>query len=82
MAETTVSALNGQTLVLGGLITKVKSETHRRVPLLADIPVLGHLFRYDNVQNRRTELLIIMTPRVLAHQGGRRHLQAGRSRRG
>jgi hypothetical protein len=51
--------------VLGGLITKVKSETHRRVPLLADIPVLGHLFRYDNVQNRRTELLIIMTPRIL-----------------
>ena len=65
MAETTVNALNGQTLVLGGLITKAKSETHRRVPLLADIPVLGHLFRYDNVQSRRTELLIIMTPRVL-----------------
>jgi type II secretion system protein D len=65
IAETTVNALNGQTLVLGGLITKVKSETHRRVPLLADIPVLGHLFRYDNVQNRRTELLIIMTPRIL-----------------
>jgi hypothetical protein len=65
VAETTVNALNGQTLVLGGLITKVKNETHRRVPLLADIPVLGHLFRYDNVQNRRTELLIIMTPRIL-----------------
>jgi general secretion pathway protein D len=65
LAETTVHALNGQTLVLGGLITKTNSETHRRVPLLADIPVLGHLFRYDNVQKRRTELLIIMTPRVL-----------------
>jgi hypothetical protein len=65
LAETTVHALNGQTPVLGGLITKTNSETHRRVPLLADIPVLGHLFRYDNVQKRRTELLIIMTPRVL-----------------
>jgi general secretion pathway protein D len=65
VAETTVSAANGQTIVLGGLLTKTKSETHRRVPLLADIPILGHLFRYDNVQNRRTELLIIMTPRVL-----------------
>jgi hypothetical protein len=32
---------------------------------LSEIPVLGHLFRYDNVQSRRTELLIIMTPRVL-----------------
>ena len=68
VAETTVSALNGQTLVLGGLITKVKSETHRRVPLLSEIPVLGHLFRYDNVQNRRTELLIVMTPRVIRNK--------------
>ena len=65
VAETTVSAANGQTIVLGGLLTKAKSETHRRVPLLADIPILGHLFRYDNVQSRRTELLIIMTPHVL-----------------
>jgi hypothetical protein len=68
IAETTVSALNGQTLVLGGLISKSRSETHRRVPLLSDIPVLGHLFRYDNVQGRRTELLIIMTPRVIRNQ--------------
>ncbi len=52
-------------MVLGGLITKTRAETHRRVPFLSEIPILGHLFRYDNVQNRRTELLIIMTPRVV-----------------
>ncbi len=64
-AQTTVSAMDGQTVVLGGLITKNKAETHRRVPLLADIPVLGNLFRYDLVTENRTELLIIMTPHVV-----------------
>lgn len=65
LAQSTVSALSGQTIVLGGLITKTRAQTHRRVPLLASIPVLGHLFRYDANVEQRTELLIIMTPRVV-----------------
>ena len=64
-AQTTVSAMNGQTVVLGGLITKSKSVVNRRVPLLSSIPILGNLFRYDNVSSERTELLIIMTPHVV-----------------
>jgi len=68
LAQTTVSALNGQTVVLGGLITKHRSEVHRRVPLLSEIPLLGNLFRYDNVTGRRTELLIIMTPRIVRNE--------------
>ena len=46
-AQTTVSANSGQTVVLGGLITKSKAEIHRKVPLLGDMPLLGRLFRYD-----------------------------------
>ncbi len=65
LAQSTVSAISGQTIVLGGLITKTKAQTHRRVPLLASIPVLGHLFRYDANVQQRTELLIILTPRVV-----------------
>jgi general secretion pathway protein D len=64
-AQTTVSALSGQTIVLGGLITTNKSTAHRRVPLLASVPVLGHLFRYDFESQQKTELLIILTPRVI-----------------
>lgn len=64
-AQTTVSAASGQTVVLSGLLTKRTFDIHRRVPLLADIPLLGDLFRYDAVQQARTELLIIMTPRVI-----------------
>ena len=68
VAQTTVSALSGQTVVLGGLITKSRAEIHRRVPLLSDIPILGNLFRYDNVTGERRELLIIMTPRIVRNE--------------
>ncbi|MEZ6118872.1 MAG: secretin N-terminal domain-containing protein [Pirellulaceae bacterium] len=64
-AQTTVSARSGQTIVLGGLITKTRSLTDRRVPFLGDLPLLGPLFRYDNTTERRTELLIIMTPYIV-----------------
>ena len=64
-AQTTVSAADGQTIVLGGMITKSKSELTRRVPYLADVPVLGHMFRYDSTINLRAELIIIMTPRIV-----------------
>lgn len=64
-AETTVSAVSGQTVVLSGLITKEDNALHRRVPILADIPLLGDLFRFDSVSTDRRELLIILTPHVV-----------------
>ncbi len=64
-AETTIAALSGQTIVLGGLITKERDMVERKVPLLGDIPILGWLARYDSEQIRRSELLIIMTPHVV-----------------
>lgn len=64
-ATTTVSAASGQTVVLSGLLTKRDFALHRRVPLLADIPLLGSLFRFDSTSTRRTELLIILTPHVV-----------------
>lgn len=64
-AQTTVSATTGETIVLGGLITKETRTTNRRVPFLSDIPVLGHLFRYDSARNVRNELLIFLTPHVV-----------------
>jgi type II secretion system protein D len=64
-AQTTVSAANGETIILGGLITKRSRDVHRRVPLIADIPLIGDLFRYDLVQEQRSELLIILTPHVV-----------------
>jgi len=67
-AQTTVAAVTGQTIVLAGLITTRNEDTHRRVPFLSSIPVLGHLFRYDMVAEHRNELLIILTPTIVKDQ--------------
>ena len=64
-AQATVSAADGETIVLGGLITETKEEFHRQVPWLGDVPLFGHLFRFDGSEARRSELLIILTPRVI-----------------
>jgi hypothetical protein len=64
-ALTTVSAVSGQTVVLGGLIETGKNDIHRRVPIIADIPLIGDLFRYDSVSEERRELLIILTPQII-----------------
>lgn len=64
-ARTTVTVMDGHTVVLGGLITTRDRETHRQVPGLGSIPLLGRLFRYDGVQTERNELLMILTPRVV-----------------
>src|SRR5262249_16327239 len=62
---TTISATSGQTVVLGGLIETTKNDVHRRVPIVADIPLIGDLFRYDSVQEGRREVLIILTPQII-----------------
>lgn len=64
-AQTTVSAASGETIVLGGLITKSTQDVHRQVPWLGDIPVVGNLFRFDSNIGKRTELVIILTPHVI-----------------
>jgi hypothetical protein len=64
-ARTTVGVPNGQTIVLGGMITKNDETIERKVPWLGDLPYLGLPFRYDSTRTRRTELLIFLTPRVV-----------------
>jgi general secretion pathway protein D len=80
-AETTVSALDSQTIVLGGLITQRKEQFHRRVPYLSNIPILGYLFRYDGTAQRRTELLIIMTPHIVRNAEDMERLKRAESAR-
>ncbi len=65
LAQTRVTAYDGQTVILGGLISKTRTSISRRVPWLGDIPIAGALFRFDSESERRTELLVVMTPRVI-----------------
>ncbi len=64
-AQSTISAFSGQTVVFGGLIQKTRSNSSRRIPYLADIPYLGHMFKFDREVETRSELLIIMTPTLV-----------------
>ncbi|MFL2870993.1 MAG: secretin N-terminal domain-containing protein [Pirellulaceae bacterium] len=64
-AQTTISAHSGETVVFAGLITKNKTISRRQIPWLGDLPGLGQLFRYDIEEEKRKELLIIMTPHVI-----------------
>jgi general secretion pathway protein D len=80
-AQTTVSARNGQTVILGGLITKDQTEATRRIPYVSDIPLLGRLFRFDSYKNVRTELLIIMTPYIMQTEEQNEWLNARESER-
>ena len=74
-AQATVSAADGETIILGGLIARSTRTEHRQVPWLGDIPVLKYLFSYDFNQLQRTELVIIMTPHVVRSQGDMERLK-------
>ena len=56
---------SGQSVALGGLISTSQTKTSNGIPLLMDIPLLGQLFRSDNTVVERTELIVLVTPRIL-----------------
>ncbi len=64
--DTETLVKDGQTLVIGGIYVVDKSQRQSRVPYLHAIPLLGGLFRSDEVSDNRKELLIFVTPRVVA----------------
>jgi type IV pilus assembly protein PilQ len=62
---TQVLVNDGQTVVLGGILDTTKSFSANKVPFLADIPILGNLFKSTIRINNKTELLIFITPKIL-----------------
>lgn len=64
--KTQVLVENGGTVVLGGIYTQRESNDVTKVPLLGDIPVLGHLFKTTARTNDKTELLIFITPKIVS----------------
>lgn len=64
-AETTMEAKDGDTVILGGMISNQVTSTVNKLPLLGDIPVLGELFRSTQKSQTKTELLVFMTPKIV-----------------
>ena len=67
--NTSVAVSSDQTVVLGGLIQDDVEEIKNGVPLLMDIPIIGALFSATTKSTSRTELLVLITPKVLINQG-------------
>lgn len=65
-AKTVVLVRDGETVVIGGLINDSSSNQISKIPLLGDIPILGWLFKKKSVVRTRAELLIFVTPRIMA----------------
>jgi type IV pilus assembly protein PilQ len=66
--KTQVMVDNGGTVVLGGIYQQVERNAVSKVPLLGDVPVLGYLFRNTSRTNDKTELLVFITPKIVAER--------------
>jgi type IV pilus assembly protein PilQ len=66
-AETKVLVKDGETTVIGGIFINNKNETESGMPILKDIPWLGHLFKSSKVTDTKAELMIFITPRILSN---------------
>jgi general secretion pathway protein D len=68
-AKTSVLVKNGDTVVLGGMMQETFTNTASQIPILGDIPLLGNLFRFKSVSRKKTNLLIMLTPRIIREPG-------------
>lgn len=67
--STTVLARDGETIVLGGLIDEDVQESLSKVPILGDIPILGHLFKSTSVTTRKRNLMVFIRPTIVRDDG-------------
>lgn len=63
--DTIVTTKDGQTVVIGGLLTKNIKQVVRKIPLLGDIPLLGYFFRRTVKESKKVELMIFITPQII-----------------
>lgn len=64
--ETQVEVKDGETLALGGIFQQQNNRTLDSVPVLGNIPLIGQLFRFDGKKRQRRELVVFITPRLIA----------------
>jgi general secretion pathway protein D len=67
-ADTNVTVSDGDTLVIGGLISSLTQDEESKIPLLGDIPILGYLFKEKHKVRKKTNLLIFITARIVSSE--------------
>jgi type IV pilus assembly protein PilQ len=70
--ETQVLVNHGETVVLGGIYERTQRNNVERVPFFSNLPGIGVLFRNNSTEDRKSELLVFVTPRILKEELGRR----------
>lgn len=63
-----VLVTDGETIVIGGVFSNTQTKSVDKVPFLGDLPFVGRIFRRDNVQDQKSELLVFITPRIMNTQ--------------
>jgi type II secretory pathway component GspD/PulD (secretin) len=63
--ETTIFAQDGETVAIGGLLTKNDAKNENKIPWLGDLPAVGALFRFRTYSKDKHELLVILTPHII-----------------
>ena len=64
-ADTMVELANGESFVIGGLVSRSTTSSVSKVPLLGDLPILGTFFKNLNYSQEETELVIVVTPHLI-----------------
>ena len=67
--ESVINARNGETIVIAGIVNSEQSKAVSKVPWLGDIPIIGELFKSKDYQNKKSELVVFVTPRVVTVDG-------------
>ncbi len=80
-ADTVVSVKNGETIILGGIIRSSVTATTNKVPVLGDLPLLGQLFKTNSKVANKTELLVLLTPRIVKDENEARQLRIDETNR-
>lgn len=76
--ETTVTVDDGSIVAIGGLIQEAVSDGENKVPLLGDIPGLGWLFKYQQKQRKKTNLMVFLKPSILRDEAAARQVTGDR----
>ncbi|MBF8733375.1 secretin N-terminal domain-containing protein [Pseudomonas sp. PKS] len=63
-----VRVADGETIVIGGVYSTTQNNVVDKVPFLGDLPYVGRLFRRDVLQEKKSELLVFLTPRIMSDQ--------------
>lgn len=67
-ASTTVRLKDGNSVIIGGLLSEDKTTNVTKLPILGSIPILGYLFQHQSITTRKLDLVIEVTPRILPEQ--------------